>query len=254
MEKKSKDNKTKDSALILEIKNILTNKPTYGYRRVTAKLNSARQVASLPRINHKRIYRVMRQNDLLLNKYANKPLRVHDGNIITLQSNMRWCSDGFYIPCDNGARVQVAFSLDTCDREIMSYVASTRGIDGEMIEDLMAETMQYRFGDIHHLPFKIQWLTDNGPCYVARKTVEYGRSIGLEICTTRPYSPESNGMAESFVKTFKRDYVWLGDLSSAERVMEQLAAWFKDYNENAPHKGLKMMTPREYIQNRQKAA
>ena len=51
-------------------------------------------------------------------------VRVHDGNIITLQSNMRWCSDGFYIPCDNGERVQVAFSLGTCDREIMSYVAS----------------------------------------------------------------------------------------------------------------------------------
>ena len=61
-------------------------------------------------------------------------------------------------------------------------------------------------------------------------------------------------MAESFVKTFKRDYVWLGNLSSAERVMEQFAAWFKDYNENAPHKGLKMMTPRESIQHRQKAA
>ena len=100
----------------------------------------------------------------------------------------------------------------------------------------------------------IQWLSDNGPCYVARDTVIFGKSIGLEICTTRPYSPESNGMAGAFVKTFKRDYVWLGDLSSAKRVMAQLPGWFEDYNENAPHKGLNMMSPREYIFNRSKAA
>jgi putative transposase len=53
-------------------------------------------------------------------------------------------------------------------------------------------------------------------------------------------------MAEAFVKTFKRDYAYVGDLSSAERVREQLPGWFNDYNENAPHKALGMMSPREY--------
>ena len=50
------------------------------------------------------------------------------------------------------------------------------------------------------------------------------------------------------------DYVWLGDLSSAKRVMEQLPAWFEDYNNHAPHKGLNMMAPRRYIQLRRAAA
>jgi transposase InsO family protein len=189
----------------------------------------------------------MKANNLLLARYAQKPLRVHEGKVITLHSNTRWCSDGFFITCDNGERIQVAFSLDTHDREIMSYVASSGGIDSTFICDLMAQTMFHRFGEVNQLPHKIQWLTDNGPCYIARKTIQFGREIGLEICTTRPYSPESNGMAEAFVKTFKRDYVWLGDLSSAEAVMKQLPTWFKDYNEVAPHKGLKMKAPRQYI-------
>ncbi len=243
-----------DEEVIVQIKQILSLRPTYGYRRVTAVLNAQRHREGLANVNHKRVYRLMRENHLLLNRFPMKPLRVHGGKIITLKSNTRWCSDGFYITCDNGERVQVAFSLDTCDREAMRYVASNKGIDGAMIRDLMAETMQYRYGNVNQLPHKVQWLTDNGPCYIARETVLFGRSIGLEICTTRPYSPESNGMAEAFVKTFKRDYVWLGDLSSAEKVMAQLPKWFEDYNTNAPHKGLNMMSPRQYIRNRSIAA
>lgn len=254
MTSKKQKNEEADKAILAHIREIILNRPTYGYRRVTAILNAQRHALEQPNINHKRIYRIMRENDLLLCRYANKPVRVHDGKIITLHPNTRWCSDGFYIPCDNGERVQVAFSLDTCDREAMGYIASNRGIDGEMIRDLMTETMMHRFGQVNQLPHTIQWLSDNGPCYIARKTVQFGRSIGLEVCTTRPYCPESNGMAEAFVKTFKRDYMWLGDLSCSKRVIEQLPGWFKDYNENAPHKGLNMMSPRQYIQKSRLAA
>lgn len=35
--------------------------------------------------------------------------------------------------------------------------------------------------------------------------------------------------------------------------MEKLPGWFEDYNEQAPHKGLKMMSPRQYIRSRREA-
>lgn len=53
-------------------------------------------------------------------------------------------------------------------------------------------------------------------------------------------------MAEAFVKTFKRDYLYLNDVSSAVVVLAQLPARFADYNENHPHEGLKMLSPRQY--------
>jgi len=73
--------------------------------------------------------------------------------------------------------------------------------------------------------------------------------IGFEVCTTPAYSPESNGMAEAFVKTFKRDYIYPARLESAGKVIKMLAEFFEDYNENAPHKGLKLKSPREYLRS-----
>lgn len=191
----------------------------------------------------------MKENKLLLPAFGKKPTRTHDGKIITLRSNTRWCSDCFTIQCANGDRVHVAFAMDTCDREILNYVASTVGIDGQAIRDLLFESVEYRFGSASNITKPIQWLTDNGPCYVAKDTVSFARSLGFDVRTTPAYSPESNGMAEAFVKTFKRDYVAFSDPENAYDIMQNLPEWFRDYNENAPHKGLKMMAPREFIRS-----
>jgi hypothetical protein len=128
-----------DGPILKHIREVILNRPSYGYRRVTAIMNAQRHASELDNIKYKRVYRIMLESDLLLSRYANRPFHVHDGRIITLHSNTRWCSDGFYITCDNGDRVQVAFSLDTCDREAMGYVASNKEIDGDMVSDLMAE-------------------------------------------------------------------------------------------------------------------
>jgi putative transposase len=149
--------------------------------------------------------------------------------------------------------LEIAFSLDCHDREVIRWIASNNGIDGQTVRDLMAETMESRFPNVTVLPYNVQWLSDNGPGYTADETVRFGRAIGLDVCTTAPYSPESNGMAEAFVKTFKRDYVAFGDLSSAAKLLEQLPKWFEDYNELAPHKGLAMKSPREYLRQYQHA-
>lgn len=235
-----------DDDLLAEIKAIISKRPTYGYRRVTAILNNTRILLGKKRVNHKRIYRIMFAAKLLLTQPKRKATRTHDGKIITLSSNMRWCSDGFGIRCWNGDSVYIAFSLDTCDREAMRYIASTKGIDGAMIRDLMLETVEYRFR-VPNVPHKLQWLSDNGPCYTAHETIRFGRSLGFDICTTPPYCPESNGMAEAFVKTFKRDYVYVNDLPDAQTVLAQLPLWFNDYNDNAPHKGLNMNSPRQFM-------
>lgn len=74
----------------------------------------------------------------------------------------------------------MAFSMDCCDREIMSYVATTGGISGDMVRDLIAEAIEARFGLMDRVPEKIQWLSDNGPAYVAHETQNFARMMGME--------------------------------------------------------------------------
>lgn len=58
----------------------------------------------------------MRENGLLVARHTGKrPPLAHEGKVITLRSNLRWCRDGFEIPCWNGQVVRVAFALDCCD-------------------------------------------------------------------------------------------------------------------------------------------
>ena len=236
-----------DADLLVRIRAVVDPRGSYGYRRTAALISRELVKEGLPRVNHKRVYRVMKEAGLLLERHTGKSTRTHEGRIVTLKSNLRWCSDSFEIRCWNGERVQVAFSLDCHDREAMRFVATTGAITGEMVRDLMLETVSYRFGaDARGVAAPLEWLTDNGPAYTAHETCEFGRSLGLLIRTTPAYSPESNGMAECFVKGFKRDYVYLNRLDSAESVMQQLPKWFEDYNEVHPHSGLRMLSPREY--------
>jgi transposase InsO family protein len=232
-----------DKILLPKIKSIASERPGYGYRRVTAVLNRETKEA----VNHKRVYRIMKENQLLLQRHERRTRRAHTGKIVVLRSNTRWCSDSFRVQAWDGSHVEVAFSKDCCDREVIAWAASTRGIDGGLIRDLMAMSVEKRFPDLRALPQTVQWLSDNGSGYTANKTVAFGRSLGFDVVTTPAYSPQSNGMAEAFVKRFKYDYVYHKDLSSAEQILEQLDGWFEDYNEHHPHKGLGMKSPREYL-------
>ena len=240
-----------DDALLADIKAVIGDMPSYGYLRVWAVLRRKAAARGQPPVNRKRIYRVMRAHGLLLQRHAGgRDERRHDGKIAVDQSNLRWCSDGFEISCDNAEKVRVAFALDCCDREAMGHVATTAGVKGEDVRDLMVTVVEQRFGRINRLPAVIEWLTDNGSCYTAAETRTFARDIGLEPLTTPVQSPQSNGMAEAFVRTFKRDYVSVNATPDAETVIRDLPKWFAHYNELHPHRALGYRSPREFIERR----
>jgi putative transposase len=243
-----------DDALIAAIQRISDARPTYGYRRVTALLNRARRQSGEPPLNHKRIFRLMRRAGLLLQPHtARRPMRAHAGRVVAPASNQRWASDSLEIGCWNGEVVRIAFAIDTHDREVIAWISTTGGISGEMVRDLMLDCVERRFHALR-APHPLQWLADNGSPYAARDTVDFAAALALVPCFTPVRSPESNGVCEAFVKTFKRDYARVQPRPDATTVLQALPTWFEDYNELHPHRGLRMRSPREFIRSQSQPA
>jgi transposase InsO family protein len=115
-----------------------------------------------------------------------------------------------------------------------------------MIRDMMLACVEGRFGGVR-APHPVQWLADNGSSYTAKDTVNFATALNLVACFTPIRSPESNGVCEAFVKTFKRDYARVNPRPDALTVLQQLSTWFEDYNAVHPHSGLRMLSPREFI-------
>jgi len=91
-----------------------------------------------------------------------------------------------------------------------------------------------------------QKVSDNGSAYTAEQTRSFARQIGLQPATTPVRSPQSNGMAKSFVKTIKRDYVAHIPKPDQETALRNLAIAFEHYNEKHPHCALNYRSPREF--------
>lgn len=108
----------------------------------------------------------------------------------------------------------------------MSWAATTAGHSGDIVRDVMLAAVENRFGNELHTLSEIEWLTDNGSGYTADDMRLFATAIGLKPLTTPVCSPQSNGMAGSFVKTMKRDYVAFMPKPDAATAARNLAIAF----------------------------
>ena len=88
------------------------------------------------------------------------------------------------IGCANDERVRVPFSLDCCDQQAIAFAATTGGIRGKLVRDVMVETMSKRFGQVAGLPSPAEWLSDDGSGHIARETRGFAQDVGLTLCRT----------------------------------------------------------------------
>ncbi|MBA3844786.1 MAG: IS3 family transposase [Actinobacteria bacterium] len=235
--------KADDRVVTAQVREVIRTRATYGARRVQALVNRA---FATP-YNLKRIRRVMELAGWTLPQRARRRTgRAHTGRIQRAMSNERWCSDALELTCWNGETVQLAFALDCHDRECLAWVAAARTLCATDIQQLMRQAVATRFGPGQRPTVPLQWLTDNGSIYTALETICTAERLHLVPITTPKASPESNGMAEAFVNTLKRDYASGADRCDATTVLEVIADWITDYNAIAPHSALGYRSPLQY--------
>jgi len=86
-------------------------------------------------------------------------------------------------------------------------------------------------------------MSDNGPCYRSHRFGRALKAVGVRHVRTRPYRPQTNGKAERFIQTAKKEWAYARPYrTSAIRAMA-LPGFLTRYNRRRPHRGLGNRTP-----------
>jgi len=216
---------------------------SYGYRRLHALLKRQGLLC-----NPKTVWRVLRRRGwLATGRRRQGPWsgRRHVGQVQVATPNRRWASDITGIRAWDGQKGRLAVILDCADRMVLAWRFARR-ITAEDLAEMLREAVFRRFGAARGHARGIEFLSDNGPEYTSHRFRPFVQAMGLIPCHTPRRSPESNGLAEAFFGSFKRDYVYQACLETLAVVGHQLPAWIEHYNGEAPHSALGMQSPAEF--------
>ena len=86
-------------------------------------------------------------------------------------------------------------------------------------------------------------MTDNGSCYKAFAFKDACRALGLKHIRTKPYTPQTNGKAERFIKTALHEWAYAKSYPTSDERARMLKHWTHQYNWHRPHGSLNSMPP-----------
>lgn len=229
--------------VVAAIQHVVQTRPaTYGYRRIHALLRR-RGV----RCNPKTVHALLRRHGWLSSarRALRRPGRRHEGQVAVAEPNRRWASDITSLTSWDGTKLRLLVWLDCADRSVLAWRAAPR-ITADDLCEVLREALWHRFGGELGRARGLECLSDNGPEYASQRFRACVEALGLVACRTPCRSPQSNGLAEAFFGSFKRDYVWQAVLETREDIMRSLPGWIRDYNEVAPHSALGMAAPAQF--------
>jgi len=224
--------------------------PSYGYRRITAALVRQGLI-----VNHKRVLRLMRSDNLLcLRKRSfvcttdsNHKLPIYPNltrGLVLNRINQLWVADITYIRLQ-GEFVYLAVILDAFSRRVIGWELATY-LDSELTLAALKMALKNRSplpGDlIHH--------SDRGVQYAARAYTQLLQRHGIAVSMSRTGNPYDNAKAERFMWTLKSEEVYASDYQSLRSARSSIKEFLeKVYNQQRLHSALGYMPPAEFEQS-----
>ena len=118
--------------------------------------------------NHKRVFRIMKREGLLFQRHpGHRKARLHDGKVVVMGPNLRWCSDVFKITRWNGEVRAQHLRHRARDRKVL-LACGGRGIRGSMARDMVPGGRGAAFRPDPGAPHAVEFLSDNGSPFAAR--------------------------------------------------------------------------------------
>lgn len=233
--------------LLQEIREI-TGRRRYGYRRVTALLHRKGIV-----VNHKRVLALTRENGLLCRRKRYKVVTTDSNHGLPVYPNLAkgmeltginqlWVSDITYVQLPRGF-AYLAVVLDAFSRKCLGWQLSL-SIDAKLCLDALDAAFAERKGTslaglVHH--------SDQGVQYASNGYTDALRGRGILVSMSRRGNPYDNAKAESFMKTFKVEEVYLSEYESFADAKQNIDEFIGEvYNEERLHSSLGYLPPAEY--------
>jgi len=238
-----------DMELRSQIQRIALRWPAYGYRRVQAELQ--RQGWA---VNHKRVLRLMRADNLLclrrrkfiLTTDSKHGLRIYPNlaqDMVLTSINQLWVADITYIRLAMEF-VYLAVLLDAFSRSCIGW-ALGRSLEAALVLEALRKGLRRRCpqpGLVHH--------SDRGVQYASRDYIQVLEQHGIRISMSRRGNVYDNATAESFIKTLKYEEVYRTEYRNLEEAKASMKVFLeKIYNQKRLHSALGYRPPREFEQS-----
>jgi putative transposase len=228
------------------VQEIALSHTSYGYRRVQAELQRRGQ-----RVNHKRVRRLMREDNLLCLRRrsfvrttdSGHSLRVYPnlaGKMVLTDINQLWVADITYIRLQSEF-VYLAVILDAYSRRVIGWELSN-SLSAELTLGALRVALKGRSfapGLVHH--------SDRGVQYASGDYTQLLREHQIRISMSRRGNPYDNAQAESFMKTLKYEEVYRSDYRDERDVRSSVGRFLeKVYNQKRLHSALGYVPPAEF--------
>lgn len=240
--KESELNET-NRAILQKIKAIKAEHPLWGYRRVTAWLRHREGI----KVNRKRIYKLMKENGLLVRnkiyKARRKPLRRKPKAERPLQF---WGIDMTKFMIEGLGWAYLVIVLDWFTKEIVGFDISLRSKTEDWLKALeMGLNKKFEAG-VRGKGLKL--ISDNGSQPTSRSFMSEMAILGIEQIFTSYDNPKGNAETERMMRTIKEEVIWLHEFTSLTEAREVIGRWIEKYNHEYVHSALGYLSPLEFEQ------
>ena len=229
-----------------EMQRIAVESPAYGYRRITVELQNRGFV-----INHKRVLRMMRQDNLLCvrrRKFVATTDSRHNlpvypnlaGRMVLTAINQLWVADITYIRL-RVEFVYLAVVLDAFSRRVIGW-ALGRSLEAGLAVTALEMALNERKpqpGLVHH--------SDRGVQYASQDYTGLLKRHQAQISMSRKGNPYDNAACESFMKTLKYEEVYRNEYRDFSEAHSSIGEFLERvYNQKRLHSALGYLPPAEF--------
>jgi putative transposase len=220
----------------------------YGYRRIARELGRSGLV-----VNHKRVLRLMRKDNLLcLRRRPFVPITTDSRHQWRVVPNLArgmvlsgldqlWVADITYVRLLEEFAF-LAVVLDAFSRRVVGWA-----LEGHLRTSLATSALEMALQARRPLPGSLIHHSDRGVQYACREYSARLEAYDIQPSMSRIGNPYDNAKAESFMKTLKQEEVDGRAYRDAKQARQEIGAFIEDvYNRRRLHSALAYRPPAEF--------